>query len=273
MSIFIVGDLQGCAQELQGLVDQIPFAAGDQLWFCGDLINRGPDSMGTLQWLWDHRTRIRCVLGNHDLSVLARLHDPERKTGPTAAELGAHPMAAHWVPWLLQMPLIEPGPGLTMVHAGIPPEWDLADALQAANQVRDQLRAGPSRHFWQHLYGNEPARWGTQLRPMEKTRYTVNALTRMRFLEANGSLDFSCKSSPAQAPDHLIPWFLHPQRRWSQGDVVFGHWSTLGQVHWPEAGVWGLDEGCVWGGSLTALQWPERKLYRHPSPGYEQPGE
>nr|MBV6629215.1 symmetrical bis(5'-nucleosyl)-tetraphosphatase [Oceanococcus sp. HetDA_MAG_MS8] len=273
MSVFVFGDLQGCASELQSLVDQLPLQAQDELWFCGDLINRGPDSMGTLQWLWDHRARIRCVLGNHDLSVLARLHDPQRKMGSTASELAAHGMGSQWVAWLLGMPLIQVGAGLSMVHAGIPPDWDLELALQSAEEVSAQLRATPPAEFWQQLYGNTPQRWTSELRGMERTRYTVNALTRMRFVESDGALEFACKSSPEQAPKHLQPWFSYSRRRWTAGDIAFGHWSTLGQVHWPQFSVWGLDEGCVWGGHLTALQWPERRLFRQPSPGYQEPGD
>lgn len=274
MSLFIIGDLQGCYGDVCGLVDQLPLREGDELWLCGDLINRGPDSLATLRWLRRYRGTLRCVLGNHDLAVLAQARGHVAKCGRTARELLAAADGPALLDWLQAQPLLVEAPGVLMVHAGLPPEWDLDDARREARRIEAALRSpADSAELLRQMYGNLPDRWSPELTGIDRLRYSINALTRMRLVAADGRLDFSTRVASADAlPDQTWPWFAYPGRRSREINIVFGHWSTLGQVYWPEHRVWGLDTGCVWGGGLTALQWPERRLYFQPCPPHQQPG-
>lgn len=274
MSVFVIGDLQGCCHDFRKLVEQLPWKAGDALWLCGDLVNRGPDSLETLRYLRDFDRPLRCVLGNHDLAVLAHASGRVGKCGRTARELLDAHDGTELLQWLRQQELLVESNGLIMVHAGLPPQWTLEIAQREAHRVEHRLR-DPERaeNLFAEMYGDTPNLWSTRLKGMDRTRFAINAFTRTRFLHADGSMDFSRKQAPNH-PDaqHLVPWYAHPERKTQRQVIAFGHWSTLGQPHLANYNVWGLDTGCVWGGRLTALQWPERRLFHQDCPQHERPG-
>lgn len=274
MSIFVVGDLQGCCHDFQQLLEALPWKPGDELWLCGDLINRGPDSLGTLRFLREWDRPLRCVLGNHDLAVLAHASGLVGKCGRTAKDLLAAQDGAELMQWLRQQKLLVADQGLVMVHAGLAPGWSLADAQTEAEHVESQLRdTDKAALLFAHMYGDEPRRWENDREGTERSRFAINALTRMRFVHADGALDFQNKGAPENARDtQLIPWFTHPQRQSRKHPIVFGHWSTLDAAYIPAHNVWGVDTGCVWGGKLTALQWPERRLFQQSCPRHQKPG-
>lgn len=273
MSVFIIGDLQGCCHDFHNLVDALPWKSGDALWLCGDLINRGPESLETLRHLRKLRRPLRCVLGNHDLAVLAHASGRVGKCGKTARELLEAEDGPELLHWLRHQDLLVESDGLTMVHAGLPPQWTLEQAHAEARRVESQLRdPGTAAELFAAMYGDMPARWDESLRGSDRTRFTINALTRMRFVHPDGTLELTNK----HGPDHpstagLLPWYAHPERKTRQQVIAFGHWSTLGQPHQAAHNVWGLDSGCVWGGRLTALQWPERRLFHQYCPRYKRP--
>jgi len=256
MALYAIGDVQGCAAALDALLAQIRFApARDRLWLVGDLVNRGPDSLGVLRRVIALGDAVTCVLGNHDLHLLAVVAGG-RKLAPSdtfGAVLEA-PDAAALVDWLRHRPLLhhEPETRRVLVHAGIPPPWTVADALEQAAEVERLLR-GPS---WQDalrsMYGNEPATWSAALGRDDKRRYTINALTRMRYCDAAGKLDLEHSGPPGTQPAELLPWFDVPQRRARDAHIVFGHWAALGLLRRED--VTALDTGCVWGNSLTAVR-------------------
>lgn len=257
MAVYAIGDLQGCLDPLRRLLEKIAFDPGrDRLWFCGDLVNRGPASLATLRFVHGLGGSAVCVLGNHDLHLLAAAYGGERplKGRDTMAEVLAAPDREELLEWLRRRPLLHHDEtlGFTLVHAGLPPQWHLETARAAAAELEAVLGGDRFVEFLRQMYGDLPDLWSPALAGMDRLRYIVNAFTRMRFCRADGSLELGEKSSPEHAPPGLIPWFRFPGRRNAGLRLVFGHWSTLGDLC--ENGVHGLDTGCVWGGRLSALR-------------------
>jgi bis(5'-nucleosyl)-tetraphosphatase (symmetrical) len=250
-----IGDLQGCSRELDALLARIQYRSDrDELWFAGDLVNRGPASLAALRRVHELRDNARVVLGNHDLHLLAVALVPGRtpRRSDTLDDVLAAPERDTLLAWLLELPLIhhEPGSGDLLVHAGLLPQWtpDLATAL--ASEVCAQLRRDPV-DLLTHMYGDQPDHWDPNLAGMERWRLIVNACTRLRFCTAEGRIDLKRKGAPGRAADPWMPWFSVPQRQSAAVRVIFGHWSALGLFQAP--GLLGLDTGCVWGGTLTAV--------------------
>lgn len=251
---YLIGDIQGCCDALERLLALIDFSPSrDRLWLLGDLVNRGPASLATLRRLHQLGDAARCLLGNHDLHLLAAAHGvrpPQRSD--TLDELLAAPDRTALLDWLRQQHLALFEAGWLMVHAGVVPQWSRDDVLAAAAEVQGVLRGPDLPGFLHAMYGNEPARWDPALRGTARLRFTVNALTRLRFCTADGTLDFKTKDGAGAAPEGFMPWFEVPGRRTAGVPVAFGHWSTLGLVDQPD--LLGLDTGCVWGGRLTAAR-------------------
>jgi len=255
MAVYAVGDLQGCLQPLKCLLERVRFdPAVDRLWLVGDLVNRGPESLETLRYLYSIRHSLVCVLGNHDLHLLAAWHDVERlKKGDTLREVLEAPDAHLLLDWLRQQKLLhyDEALGVAMVHAGIPPQWTLGKALELAAEVeqvlRDDTRLKP---YLDGMYGNEPNKWSKHLTGIERLRMITNYFTRMRFCTIEGKLDLKSKEGLGSAPKGYKPWFAHSGRRARHVKIIFGHWAALeGRV--AEPGVVALDTGCVWGGAMT----------------------
>jgi len=272
MAIFAIGDLQGCLDPLHRLLDRIHFKpAADHLWFVGDLVNRGPQSLETLRFVrslnMEMGDRVVTTLGNHDLFLLACAYtDKQPRRKDTISEILDAPDAAELIDWLRYQPLLhrdEPL-GWTMVHAGLPGEWTLDVAAKQARAVEAELRAKDPADFLASMFGNQPERWADARTPIERLRFTVNALTRMRYCHPDGRIDVDEKRPPEEASGDLLPWYDLPDRMSADERIVFGHWSSLGAGLLPgndgEAAMpglrssWCVDQGCIWGGSLTALR-------------------
>lgn len=256
MATYAIGDIQGCHDSLQRLIDKLRFnPAHDQLWLVGDLVNRGLKSLQTLRFIKDLGDAATVVLGNHDLHLLALAAGSQHLHGEdTLGAVLAAPDAPELIDWLRHQPLVhhDAAIGFTMLHAGMAPEWTIADALALSREVQAQLAAPDWHHFVQAIYGNEPASWDANLTGILRQRAIINFLTRARFCTRNGRLDFAYKGPPGTQPPWLTPWFELAQRRSANNRIVFGHWSALG------AGVsnnaFSIDTGCVWGQRLTALR-------------------
>ena len=260
MARFAIGDIQGCADELRALLGQIRFSADrDRLWFVGDLVNRGPQSLEALRYVRALGDNAIVVLGNHDLHLLAVAlgsRDASKASDTLDAVLAA-PDRDQLIEWLLERPLahFDAEHGDLMVHAGLVPQWPVELALSLAGEVEQLLREQPDTLF-EGMYGDRPERWSEDLRGIERLRFTVNVLTRLRVCTADGRIDLKMKGPPTLARAPFRPWFEHP--RLSQPTrVIFGHWSALGLVR--SHGVLGLDTGCVWGGTLTAVDLDARR--------------
>jgi bis(5'-nucleosyl)-tetraphosphatase (symmetrical) len=251
---YLIGDLQGCCDALDRLLAEIGFSASrDHLYALGDLVNRGPQSLATLQRLRGLGNAATCLLGNHDLHLLALAHGVRKPHRfDTVGEILASPERAAWIDWLRQRPLAHSAQGWLMVHAGVVPQWDAATTLLLAGEVQQQLRGDALPAFLQVMYGNEPARWDPALAGAERLRFTVNVLTRIRYVSADGKLDFDSKEGADEAPAGLCPWFEAPGRQTEGTPIAFGHWSTLGLINRPD--LIALDTGCVWGGRLSAMR-------------------
>jgi bis(5'-nucleosyl)-tetraphosphatase (symmetrical) len=249
---YAIGDIQGCYQSLRELLHGIGFSADrDELWLVGDLVNRGADSLAVLRFVRSLGANARTVLGNHDLHLLALHHGVrEQRPGDTLAELLAAPDRETLLDWLVAQPLIidDAAQGDLMVHAGIVPAWTRDDAIGCALAASRAMRADPPG-FFASMYGNKPDRWQDAHTPVERHRFTINVLTRLRYCRADGTIDLNMKGAPGTT-GVWQPWFEHP-RHLVDRRVIFGHWSTLGLVQRPD--VLALDTGCVWGGSLTAV--------------------
>jgi bis(5'-nucleosyl)-tetraphosphatase (symmetrical) len=251
---YLVGDVQGCAGALARLLADIGFSASrDHLYVLGDLVNRGPASLATLRLLRDLGDAATCVLGNHDWHLLAAATGVRPKhSSDTLDDILDAPDREAWIEWIRQRRMAVHEHGWLMLHAGVVPQWDLAQTLALAAELERGLREAPLREFIAAMFGNEPARWSEALAGEERLRFTLNTLTRIRFVAADGTLDFTVKDGAGTAPPGLFRWFDAPGRRSAGTPIAFGHWSTLGLVERPD--LLGLDTGCVWGGKLTAVR-------------------
>jgi len=278
MSTYAIGDIQGCELELHRLLERIRFDPGaDHLWFAGDLVNRGPGSLGVLRLVRSLDARAVVVLGNHDLHLLALAvgNQKHAQKGTLQAVLEA-PDREELLDWLRHRPLLhhDSAKGYTLIHAGLPPQWTLDDARACALEVETALRGPDWRDFLFAMYGNEPSRWSPALTGIERLRFITNCLTRLRYCTADGTLALKEKSLPANRPAGVFPWFQCPGRQTSNARIIFGHWSALG--YWDQNNVWGIDSGCLWGGSLTAVRVRKSKPIEPlhlPCAGYLTPGE
>lgn len=272
MTFFAIGDLQGCAGQLDALLARIDAISPDaNLLFVGDLVNRGPDSAGCLRRLRALGQRARVVLGNHDLHLLAvanGLRAPGRSD--TLNELLAAPDRDELLDWLRRQPLALMVDGHLIVHAGVLPQWTAQQTLSLSDEVSAALCSQNWLDFLRQMYGNEPARWNDGLQGADRLRCIVNALTRLRFCTKDGEMEFQTKEGPGVPPEGYLPWFDIPGRQTADVPIVFGHWSTLGLMLKPK--VIGLDTGCVWGGQLSALRLSDRLLVQVDCPQHQKPG-
>jgi bis(5'-nucleosyl)-tetraphosphatase (symmetrical) len=257
MAVYAVGDLQGCLDPLKCLLEKVAFdPSRDRLWLVGDLVNRGPQSLETLRFLYSIRESLVCVLGNHDLHLLAVGHNVSRlKKGDTLREILDAPDRDELLGWLRQQKLLhyDVEREVALVHAGIPPQWSLKKALKLAGEVEEALRDDNLfAPFLDGMYGNEPNKWDGDLQGATRLRVITNYFTRMRFCNAEGKLDLKGKEGADTAMPGYAPWFSHPERRTKGLKIIFGHWAAL-EGKSTEPGVIALDTGCVWGGSLTLM--------------------
>ena len=251
---YLIGDLQGCCDALERLLARIGFSPSrDHAYFLGDLVNRGPASLATLRRLQGLGSAATCLLGNHDLHLLAVAYgvSPAGRSDTLDDVLQA-PDRAALIDWLRHQRMAVHAHGWLMVHAGVVPQWDLATTLQLAAEVEQRLRGDGLVDFFRLMYGDEPRRWHDGLAGVERWRFVINVLTRIRFCSADGTLDLKTKEGAGAAPAGTYPWFDVPGRLTAGVPTAFGHWSTLGLINLPD--LLSLDTGCVWGGQLTAVR-------------------
>jgi len=251
--IYAVGDVQGCAPSLKALVKKLPKQS--KMIFLGDLVNRGPNSLSALRQLkkLQESDRAECILGNHDLHLLA-IDAGIRKTKSldTVEAILKAPDRRELINWVRKRPMALSNGKLLAVHAGVLPQWDLQQAIECAQEVEKALRSKSYKEFLGNMYGNIPNKWSNSLKGYERLRVITNALTRMRFCTPGGQMEFESKEGLENGPKGYIPWFKVPKRKTRDTLIYFGHWSTLGLLR--QHNVVGLDTGCVWGGKLTAMQ-------------------
>lgn len=261
MATYIVGDIQGCYRALTTLLDAVCFNADrDKLWLVGDLVNRGPDSLKTLQFIRSLGDQVEVVLGNHDLHLLAVHYAGHKlRSSDTLKAVLASKDCDSLMDWLRSRPLFHFDPDLNfgMVHAGIYPGWSVSTTLKRASEVEKLLQGDHFAGFLKRMYGNEPESWSDLLEGEDRYRFIVNALTRMRFVDADGRLDLDAKGAPKNAAEGAVqPWFGFKQSAIKHNRIAFGHWSTLPTAQYGQC--YALDSGCIWGGRLTALRIDKR---------------
>jgi bis(5'-nucleosyl)-tetraphosphatase (symmetrical) len=258
MALYLIGDLQGCDAPLQRLLDTLAFSPSrDTLFLLGDLVNRGPASELVVRRLMGYGASAQCLLGNHDLHLLATAHGarkPSRKD--TLAQVIDAPDRDALLHWLthqkLAMQITVGRRDVLMVHAGVLPGWTATDTLQLAGEIERVLRSPEAGNFFSAMYGNAPNAWNPALQGTDRLRVVVNALTRLRFCTPQGAMEFEATGNAASAPAGYLPWFDVPGRKTADVAVAFGHWSTLGWLGRDD--VFAMDSGCVWGGCLSALK-------------------
>jgi bis(5'-nucleosyl)-tetraphosphatase (symmetrical) len=254
MTVYAVGDIQGCLDCLERLLGEVHFSPGqDQLWAVGDLVNRGPRSLDTLRFCRRLGDSFRTVLGNHDLHLLSVAHgfrSPSHRD--TLAPVLNAPDRKDLIEWLHHQPLFFRERGFGVVHAGIPPQWTSAEAVERSREVEYLLRGPRASTFLKHMYGNEPDQWRDDLEGPERWRLITNYFTRMRFCDRQGRLELHAKGSPEQPPAGFAPWFAHDNRKSAGDNIIFGHWASLeGNLRHPH--LFPLDTGCVWGGRMRLM--------------------
>ena len=263
MATYVIGDLQGCFDELQSLLKQIDYQPEqDFLWFVGDIVNRGPKSLECLKFVKKlvQKDRAAMVLGNHDFHLLAAYAGLDKfvSKSDTLQDILQSKEVDELMDWLRLQPLMVKHPvfNAVMVHAGIPPQWTISQALSHAEEVQTQLQKPDWQGFiTKHLFGSEPKQWQETLTGWDRLRYIVNAFVRMRYCDANGALEFKLKSTPSSTEEQkkiapYEPWFVFPNRKNKDHEIFFGHWSTLGAID--AYHIHATDTGCLWGGYLTA---------------------
>jgi bis(5'-nucleosyl)-tetraphosphatase (symmetrical) len=265
MALYAIGDIQGCHTEFRDLLDVIGFdVTRDRLWLVGDLVNRGPGSLAVLRDVMAMGDAATAVLGNHDfhlLTIATGHRKPHR--GDTLDDVLAAPDRDELVAWLMRRPLVVVDGDWLMVHAGLLPSWTPAQAQSLSREVEAVLASDRAAEFLGVLYGDEPRRWRDDLAGYDRLRVIVNACTRLRFCTSDDTMELAEKRGVGSTPEGHAPWFQHPARRSASSIVVCGHWSTLDLVLTPNMMM--LDSGCVWGGALTAVRLPDRRVYQVPS--------
>ena len=258
-STYLVGDIQGCFESLEALLAEVGFGADDRLWCVGDLVNRGPDSLGVLRFAHGLGERFACVLGNHDLHFLAMVYGghPHRATDTMRHLLDA-PDCAELADWLRHQPLYIDSGGSVVVHAGIPHIWTMGMARDNAREVEAVLRGPGHARFFEAMYGNEPALWRDDLEGIDRYRATVNYLTRMRLVDVEGRLEFGHKGTLDELPEGYAPWFSYPTL--IDATLYFGHWAAL-DGGTGQSRIIGLDTGCVWGRTMTAVRLEDGAMF------------
>lgn len=273
MGLYLIGDVQGCDAALGRLLEKVAFSPSrDRLYLLGDLVNRGPDSAAVLRRLMACGQAAQCLLGNHDLSLLAVAHGlraPHRNDTMDSVLLA--PDRGAMLDWLRSQRMAIHEHGWLMVHGGVLPQWDVAQALALAAEVEAVLRGPALAEFLAHMYGNEPAQWRDELTGAARLRVIVNALTRLRFCTADGVMDLKASGAPEAAAPDFMPWFDVPGRKTTGTPIAFGHWSTLGLLQRPD--ILSLDTGCVWGGCLSAYDLQGGELIQVPCEQAQIPGE
>ena len=254
MSIYAIGDIQGCFDDLLRLLDTLSFNEdSDQLWFAGDLVNRGPKSLETLRFIKGLGDSAVTVLGNHDMHLLAASCLPKvaDKKNTLTSVLEA-PDRDELIDWLRRRPLLHFNEEFCLLHAGLPPQGNFKTAQKMALIAEKMLQGDHYQDFLKQMYGNKPNQWSPNLKGMTRLRFIINCFTRMRYCDAEGRLDFTHSGPLGSQPKNLMPWFEVPNRKNADMRIVFGHWSTLGYYEGPNC--YGIDTGCLWGGQLTALK-------------------
>ena len=262
MSTYVIGDIQGCFEALQQLLQQIEFdPARDRLWLVGDLVNRGLHSAEVLRWARDQGDALITVLGNHDLHLLAVAEGfVPAHHNDTLEDVLTAPDRHELLEWLRRQKLIHFEHGWLLVHAGLLPQWTVAQAVTLGREVEAQLHGGDYRHFLAHMYGNEPDHWQDDLSGMSRLRVITNAMTRLRFCTPEGVMEFTHKGPPSKRPEGFMPWYEVPTRRSLGARIVFGHWSAHGLDLAND--YCALDTGCLWGGHLSAMRLEDRTLFQ-----------
>jgi bis(5'-nucleosyl)-tetraphosphatase (symmetrical) len=271
MPTYAIGDLQGCQASLLRLLDQLKFdPAADRLWFVGDLVNRGPDSLAALRFVKSLGHAAISVLGNHDLHLLALAEGfGRRHKGDTLDAILNAPDRDELLAWLRRQKLAWREGDYLMVHAGVLPDWTLDDTMQRAAEAEAMLQGAHYRNFFAQMYGNAPVAWDETLQGIERLRVIVNAFTRLRYCSLEGEMEFHHKGAPGTQPPGWLPWFAVPGRKSAEAAVIIGHWSTLGLIN--RADLIALDTGCLWGGSLSAVRLEDRQVFAVPCPMQQRP--
>lgn len=267
MATYAIGDIQGCFTALQQLLRTVGFdAAHDRVWLVGDLVNRGAESLAALRWAREMGDRLVMVLGNHDLHLLAVAEGyVQPRRNDTLAEILAAPDRAVLLDWLRRRPLLHVEGKWAMVHAGLLPQWNIAQAQRLAVEVETVLRADDYREFLAQMYGNTPTRWQDDLHGVNRLRLITNVMSRLRFCSPEGEIEFAHKGPPEDRPAGFFPWYAAPARASAEATVIFGHWSALG--YRSEQNTIALDSGCLWSGRLTALRLEDRQVFQLPCAG------
>lgn len=274
MATYAIGDLQGCLDPLEALLEQIRFdPAADQLWFVGDLVNRGPQSLEALRFVRKLGDRAITVLGNHDIHLLGCHFGTRVARGRDTLEpiLTAED-GDELIDWLRRRPLLHHDPSLdwTLVHAGIHPAWNLQAAQAAARETETAMQTHDPLAFFGDVFGNQSDHPDGNTTAADRQRFAINVFTRMRYCHTDGRLDFAEKRPPPDADPTLTPWFAMPNRAMAEQRIVFGHWSTLGPAR-ERHKAWGIDQGCLWGHELTALRLEDEALFAIDCPGAQKP--
>ncbi|HQR03919.1 MAG: symmetrical bis(5'-nucleosyl)-tetraphosphatase [Proteobacteria bacterium] len=266
MATYAIGDLQGCFDPLQELLEMVDFdPARDRLWFVGDLVNRGPQSLEVLRFVHALGDRAVVVLGNHDLHLVMQAEGYGRSNrDDTLQPVLDAPDRELLLAWLRSRPLFYREGEFAMVHAGLLPQWTADRAQALSDEVSAALQDSRFRDFLARMWGSQPAAWSDALSGWDRLRVIVNAMTRMRYCDRDGAMDFRFKGPPAEAPAGCLPWFDVPGRASTGITLICGHWSALGLRL--QGGLLALDTGCLWGGSLTAVRLEDRSLFQLPCP-------
>jgi bis(5'-nucleosyl)-tetraphosphatase (symmetrical) len=272
MSTYAIGDLQGCLSELRDLLDKINFdEANDQLWFVGDIVNRGPESLACLRFVKSLGSNAKTVLGNHDLHLLAlanNVRKPHRKD--TLNEIINAEDSEELLAWVKQQPLLITDTELkfSMIHAGLPPQWTIEQAKELARETEVLLQSHQFDDFIHDMYGNKPDIWSESLKGNDRYRFIINCFTRMRYIDINGKLDLKEKCPPGSQSSSLIPWYEITERKSKLNKIIFGHWSTVhlgNDKNIKKNNIYPIDTGCLWGRKLTAIRLEDEKLFSVPS--------
>ncbi len=261
MSVYVIGDLQGCLEPLDRLLSTLPLRKQDELWFVGDVVNRGPHSLELLRMVRSLGDRATVVLGNHDLHLLCVAEGATHlRPGVTLDDILETPDREELLRWVRCRPLLHRDQGVTLVHAGLLPQWTVDQAASLAREVEGVLQSDQYGDFLKVMYGNTPTGWHDALTGVERWRTIINGMTRLRICSCEGVMEFGYKGPLKGIPDGFMPWFAVPRRRSAGQRLLCGHWSALG-LHC-SVDVQGLDTGCLWGGPLTALRLEDGVIFQ-----------